>query len=59
MHISTVYYSQTVETSQKSINRLMDKQNVECVCVCARAPVHLVEYHATVKRNGVLLYATM
>ena len=39
MHISTVYYSQTVETSQNSINRLMDKQNVEsvCMCVCVRA----------------------
>ena len=44
VHGNTVHNSQEVETTQMSIIRGMDKQNVVCVCVCVCVCVHAHTY---------------
>ena len=41
VHSSTIYNSQDMETTQMSINRWMDKEDVVCVCVCTCVYTHI------------------
>ena len=48
VHSSIIYHSQKVETTQMSINRWMDKQNV----------IYTMECYSALKRNDIVTHAT-
>ena len=58
VHSSTIYNSQDMETTQMSINRWMDKEDVVCVCVCVCVCVYKVmEYYSAIRKNEIFPFA--